>query len=362
MEKGKKVKVYIVDDSLFFGKFLETELSKHSDIIEIVGRSFDPNDALKKIPVVKPDVVTMDVEMPVMDGIELLRRLLPIYLVPVVMVSSLDISVFQALSYGAVDFIQKISKGEENLNSKFIDTLTRKIIIASKAKCQKPKSNAMIPRATPIASHKNEKDTLPVKDKKTITDGRMGEGIIVIGASTGGTDAILKVVRMLPKECPPIIVVQHMPLGFTAMYAKYIDKFCNVEVEEAYDGVKVERSKAYIAPAGEMHTRLQMIGNDYFLSCKEGEKVQGHRPSVDVLFQSVAEVAKCKVLAIIMTGMGSDGAEGLLKIKQSGGYTLGQDEESCIVYGMPKVAYDIGAVSCRTSLDKMPDKIMEYFR
>ncbi len=368
MYNSKKIKVYIVDDSLFYGNFLEKELSKKSDIIEIVGRSFDPNDALKKIPIVKPDVVTMDVEMPVMDGIELLRRLLPIHLLPVVMVSSLNITVFDALTYGAVDFVKKPGVDEEHHNARFIDTLARKIEIASKAKCQLPKPVATKQREHSLILKKNNHNAHENKvinstsNSTPSINASMGDGMIVIGASTGGTDAILKVLRMLPKECPPILVVQHMPMGFTAMYAKYIDKICNMNVVEASDGMKIERGNAYIAPAGDTHTQLQRRGSDYYVSCKEGEKVQGHRPSVDVLFQSVAKAAQCKTLAIIMTGMGSDGAEGLLDIKKSGGMTIGQDEQSCVVYGMPKVAYDIGGVIHQLPLESMSDKIMEFFR
>ncbi len=335
---NKKTKVLVVDDSLFFRGVLTKKLAAFPNI-EVLGYARDAFEAKEKIPLLKPDVVTLDVEMPKLNGIEFLKQLIPERPIPVVLVSSLNISVFDALAAGAVDFVKKPEGSRADSISSFIEELAAKITIASSAKVPNG-SKKPFPPSKPNAAPLN-----PTGAAKTI--------IIALGASTGGTEATISVMKDLPEDTPGILIVQHMPQGFTKMYAERLNRLCKMEVREAVDGDIVQNGLALVAP-GDYHMKLVKHGPNYVVKCFHAEKVSGHRPSVDVLFHSVAEVAKKNAVGIILTGMGRDGAQGLLHMRQQGAYTIGQSKDSCVVYGMPMVAKNIGAVCIEASDENIP--------
>lgn len=343
---AKKIRVFIVDDSLLFRKVLIDTLSQNPNI-EVIGYAIDAFDAERKIPLLKPDVVTLDVEMPMVNGIEFVKKLLPKHPVPVILVSSLNLNVFEALSAGAVDFVRKPDMSSSNTASTFLNTLISKIFIASRAAIKVP--------VTPHPLIEPGKSAMG----KTAFSMDACSTIIAIGASTGGTEATLQVLKDLPADTPGIVVTQHMPEGFTKMYADRLNRLCAMNVKEAQSGDVIERGQVLIAP-GDLQMKVVKMGSRYTVSCYPGEKVSGHRPSVDVLFQSVADTAGACSIGIIMTGMGRDGAEGLLNMKKKGAFTIGQDEESCVVYGMPMVAYNIGAVTKQVSCANIAGVLMKH--
>lgn len=344
---NEKIRVFIVDDSLLFRKVLIDNLSKNPNI-EVVGYAIDAFDAERKIPMLKPDVVTVDVEMPRISGIDFVKKLLPKYTVPVILVSSLNLNVFEALSAGAVDFVRKPDMTLSNSSSTFLNTLMSKIFIASRAKIK-------VPTASPLTSLVSQ--STPGSGKPFSLNAY--NTVIAIGASTGGTEATLQVLKNLPADTPGIVVTQHMPEGFTKMYADRLDRLCKMNVKEAQSGDTIERGQVLIAP-GDFQMKVVRIGSRYSVGCFPGEKVSGHRPSVDVLFQSVADTAGPNSVGIIMTGMGRDGAEGLLNMKKKGAFTIGQDAESCVVYGMPMVAYNIGAVVTQSSCANISNVLLKH--
>lgn len=338
-----KAKVLIVDDSMLFRKLLIDRLSAFDDI-EVVGFCVNGNDVADKIQQTRPDVVTLDVEMPGITGIDLLKQLLPKHRVPVILVSSLNIGVFSALAAGAIDFVHKPDMSGTNSVDQFIQSLHNKILIARRAK---------VDSAVHTANHH-------VSALKTDFSARsLDQMVIAIGASTGGTEAIASIITKLPSDTPGIVIVQHMPEGFTNMYAKRMDGLCQMQVKEAAHGDRVQRGRILIA-AGDKHMRVVKAAGGYVVHCDEKEKVSGHRPSVDVRFQSVAETAGKHAVGVLLTGMGKDGADGLLQMKKKGAYTIGQDEESCVVYGMPMVAYNIGAVTKQAHLRDIPNMLKEH--
>lgn len=324
MSLKKTIRVLIVDDSLFFRTALQKALAGDAGL-EVVGTASGAADAEKKIKDLSPDVVTMDVEMPDMKGTDFLKKMIPVNPIPVVLVSSLNLGIFEALDAGAVDFVKKPAIQNGNDFQIFCNELSVKIKIASTAKV---KHSAPAITALPLPNLKN---------------GNSGEHIIAIGASTGGTEATLEILKQLPADIPGILVVQHMPVGFTKMYADRMNRICSFTVLEAQNGDRVKPGQALIAP-GDKHMTLAKDYKGYYVKCAEGEKVSGHCPSVDVLFRSVAATAGRDAIGVILTGMGRDGAQGLLEMRKSGSYTLGQDKASSVVYGMPMVAFDIGAV------------------
>ena len=337
---NKKIRVMVVDDSILARTILTQGLGK-SPRIEVVGTAFNPQDAMAKIPQLKPDVITSDVEMPGMSGIDFLKLLLPKYPVPVILVSSLNLRVFDALSAGAVDFVRKPEAGQGN--DAFINALTMKVISAAGAKVRQ--APASITKAAPVA---------PLGQRANLD-----QVIIGLGASTGGTEATLEVLKRLPADIPGMLIVQHMPTGFTQMYADRLNRLCQMEVREAKHGDEVRRGLALLAPA-DYQMRVVRSGSRYTVSCTSGEKVSGHRPSVDALFFSMAEQVRCKMAGIIMTGMGRDGADGLLHMRKAGAYTIGQDKESCVVYGMPMVAQNIGAVQIQASCENISSVLLRH--
>ena len=329
----RPIRVLIVEDSLVFRELLVQNLNR-DPAIEVVATAKDPFEARDAILEYRPDVMTLDVELPRMNGIEFLQKLMPQYPLPVVVISALSDKVFDALNAGAVDFVAKPSvTGRAQLEDFIQNELLVKIKIASTAKISQIKQKAVA-----AAQH-----------------GFSGTGkelIVAIGASTGGTEAIFSVVKDFGVDIPGVIIVQHMPPGFTKMYAQRLDNQCRVQVKEAQTGDKVLPGHVLIAPGGDQHMRLVKVNGVYQVEIKQGPRVNGHCPSVDVLFDSVAKVAGPSALGIILTGMGGDGAKGLLAMRKAGARTIGQDESTCVVYGMPKVAYDIGAVEFQ---DKLQD-------
>lgn len=368
---SKKIKVLIVDDSLVFVNFLSKELPLADNSIEIVGYAMNAAEAMRKIPLTKPDVITLDVEMPRTNGIDFLKELLPKHLLPVILVSSLNVSVFDALSNGAVDFVKKPDMSRNYSARIFIQNLASKINIASNATVKLPRvfrgSSAIKKESAPQTSTAApsvaiRKPVLSSMSAPKLTNRslKLNDMIIALGASTGGTEATLQVLEQLPADIPGMVITQHMPEGFTQMYAQRLNRLCKMEVKEAVNGDVVRRGLVLIAPGGECQMKVVRLGGKYTVRIYPGEKVSGHRPSVDVLFQSVAQVAKAGAVGIILTGMGQDGAYGLLDMHKAGAYTIGQDKESCVVYGMPMVAQNIGAVTVQASCANIPSVLLNY--
>ncbi len=344
MELGKKIRVMVVDDSVLARNLIIQGLSAHPRM-EVVGYAINTLDAKQKMPRLRPDVVTMDVEMPGQSGIDFLKEYLPTHPVPVILVSSLNLKVFDALNAGAVDFVRKPDVQESK--EVFITNLTQKVLVASMARVRPsmPLRSESVAVATP-----------------NLGSGLALDRVLVgLGASTGGTEATLEVMRRLPADIPPMVIVQHMPKGFTQMYADRLNRICKMEVREAKNGDELHRGLALVAPA-DLQCRVVRIGEKYTVSCTQGEKVSGHRPSVDAMFHSMAEVVRCKMVGIIMTGMGQDGAAGLLEMRKKGAYTIGQDKESSVVYGMPMVANDIGAVCIQASCDNVANVLLRHLK
>lgn len=333
---AKKIKVLIVDDSILFREVLLRGFSADPQI-EVVATASDPFDARDKIIAHEPDVMTCDVEMPKMNGIEFIQRLMPQYPLPIIVVSSTSGTVFDAMNAGAVDFVGKPDLSSANSVENFIIDLIAKIKIAA---------NATVQKVNP------ENLTKKIDSMSSVDSSR----IIAIGASTGGTEAIYSVLKKLPPDVPGIVIVQHIPPNFSRMFAERLNNTTGLTVKEAKSGDIVEKGKVLIAP-GDQHMIIKKFGDKYKVECFIDEKVNGHCPSVDVLFESVAKVAGNQAVGVILTGMGYDGAKGLMSMRRKGARTIGQDEKSCVVYGMPKVAYNIGAVEKQAALDNIPYNI-----
>lgn len=333
------IKVLIIDDSMVFREVIAKGIQSDPQI-QVVAKAVDAFDARDKILQFHPDVITCDIEMPKMDGIEFVKRLMPQYPVPVIVVSSVSNRVFDAMQAGAVDFVTKPSLQVATSVQNFIFDIIDKIKAASKAKIQ-----------TQVVKPKL------VESKTTFTK----HDVIGIGASTGGTEAIFSLLTQLPRNIPGIVIVQHIPPVFSRMFAERLDTQTHFEVKEAENGDIIEKNHVYLAP-GDQHMEVVKTGSKYTLKVFKGDKVNGHCPSVDVLFNSMSEVLKDRTLAVILTGMGYDGARGLSKMKRKGAITLGQDEKSSVVYGMPKAAYELGGVSKQVSLDLMGHYIMKSLR
>lgn len=333
---ANKIKVLIVDDSILFREVLLRGISSDPNI-EVVATASDPFDARDKIIEYEPDVMTCDVEMPKMNGIEFIQRLMPQYPLPIIIVSSTSGTVFDAMDAGAVDFVSKPDLTSVNSVEYFINDLITKIKVASNAKVQSHNSE--------LASKRIERTSISDKIK-----------LIAIGASTGGTEAIYSVLKKLSPDLPGIVIVQHIPPNFSRMFAERMNATTSLSVKEAKTGDYVEKGHVLIAP-GDQHMIVKKLGDRLRVECIEGEKVNGHCPSVDVLFESVAKEVGKNAIGVILTGMGYDGAKGLMSMRRKGARTIGQDEKSCVVYGMPKVAYNIGAVEKQTPLENIPNVI-----
>lgn len=360
------IKVLVVDDSSLFRQAIIQYLSSQPGI-EVAGYAINAYDARQKIPQIKPDVLTLDVEMPGLNGIEFLKQLLPTNPLPVVLVSSLNLSVFDALSAGAVDFVHKPDMSVNNSKETFFASLSLKIKTAAKAKVRisRPSTPAAPQAAAPGAARQPGSSPAAAQGTarpmpfpplpRTVLDST----IIGLGASTGGTEATLEVLKRLPANVPGIVITQHMPEGFTEMYAQRLNRICQMEVREAKNGDVIHPGLALIAP-GARQMEVIHNGRNYVVQCRPGEKVSGHCPSVDVLFNSIAQNVAINKIGIIMTGMGRDGADGLLKMRQGGAFTIGQDKDSCVVYGMPMVAFNIGAVCTQASCENIASVLMNH--
>jgi two-component system chemotaxis response regulator CheB len=349
----EKISVLIVDDSASVRQVLSSILGD-DPAIEVMGAVSDPFAAARRLQNELPDVIVLDVEMPRMDGITFLRKIMAQHPIPVIICSSLTEEgsnmMFEAFEAGAVDIVPKPRMD------------TRQALLECSSRLREAVKSAARARVRPRLARR------PVVEKKLTADAIMPppiagrsrpatERIVCIGASTGGTEALLDVLEALPADCPGILIVQHMPQGFTAAFAKRLDGLCRLQVKEAEDGETVQPGCAYIAP-GARHMLLQRSGLRYHIAIKDGPAVSRHRPSVDVLFRSAAQYAGRNALGVIMTGMGDDGARGLLEMRKLGSTTRAQDEESCVVFGMPKEAIACGAAEKVVPLNQIAREIM----
>ena len=342
----RKIKVLIVDDSAMIRSLLVEGLGRFP-FIEVVGSAPDPILAKEKILRLQPDVLSLDVEMPRMDGLTFLMQMMAEHPMPVIMVSSFTRSgcelTLQCLEAGAVDFVAKPMTGTDGLHA-MIEDLADKIKFASRVKIRQRGSGI---KSEPLQS------AAPLPPR--FLDDPIA-GMIAIGASTGGTEAIREILERMSGTIPGILVVQHMPEKFTHSFAQRLDKLCPFEVREARDGDRVQPGRVLIAP-GNFHMSVRKQGKDLLVELSESPPVNGHRPSVDVLFNSIAKTGRENTIGILLTGMGKDGAQGLLALKKTGARTIAQDEMSCVVFGMPKEAVKIGAAEKIVPLSKIPEEI-----
>jgi two-component system chemotaxis response regulator CheB len=334
-----KIRVLVVDDSATMRSLITAALNRDPEI-EVVGAAGDPFEARGMIKALNPDVVTLDIEMPNMNGIEFLEKIMRLRPMPVVMVSSLTQAgaemTLRALELGAVDCVGKPTTATgtaEALNE-----------VADKVK------------AAARASVRTKADAAPATARRL---NYLPSGdVVAIGSSTGGVEALLSILTQFPETCPPTVITQHMPATFTASFAARLDRASGAKVQEAVDGALLEPGKVYVAPGGATHLEVVRSAG---LRCRltQGDPVSGHRPSVDVLFNSVAQAVGEKAVGAILTGMGRDGAQGLLAMRKAGARTLGQDEQSCVVYGMPRTAFELGSVEKQVSLSSMGQTILD---
>jgi len=336
-----KIRVLVVDDSATMRSLITAALNRDPDI-EVVGGAGDPFEARGMIKTLNPDVVTLDIEMPNMNGIEFLEKIMRLRPMPVVMVSTLTQAgaemTLRALELGAIDCVGK--PADATGTQEALAEIVAKVKIAARASVRTNAGSAPAPAST------RRKDFMPSGD------------IVAIGSSTGGVEALLSILTLFPETCPPTVITQHMPATFTASFAARLDRASGAKVQEATDGALLEPGKVYVAPGGATHLEVVRSAG---LRCRlvQGDPVSGHRPSVDVLFNSVAAAVGDKAVGAILTGMGRDGAQGLLAMRKAGAKTLGQDEASCVVYGMPRSAFELGAVEKQVSLSHMGQSILD---
>lgn len=348
-----KIKVLIVDDSAVVRQTL-TSIINSDPALEVVGTASDPFVAADKIRQEVPDVITLDIEMPRMDGLTFLHKIMSQHPIPIIIISSLaesgSDSALKALEFGAVDIIQKPKLGTKQFIEESRVTICDTIKAAAKAKLR------LVPTKMIAPSPKLTADAVisKVKSKAMI---QTTEKVIVVGASTGGTEALKVFLEAFPMDAPGIVIVQHMPEKFTAAFANRLDQTCKITVKEAEDNDTVIRGRALIAP-GNRHMLLKRSGARYYVEIKDGPLVSRHRPSVDVLFRSAAQYAGKNAVGVILTGMGDDGARGMLEMKEAGAYNIAQDEESCVVFGMPKEAIKRGGVDKVLPLEKIAAEVL----
>jgi two-component system chemotaxis response regulator CheB len=340
----KKIRVLVVDDSSTMRGLIAAALTRDPEI-EVIGEAEDPLKARQAIKALNPDVVTLDVEMPNMSGLDFLEKIMRLRPMPVIMVSTLTSrgaeETIKALEIGAVDCIEKPRLGNEHN----FEELPFKVKIAASARIRPLVENG--------SAHKARVDARAVHEHYE-PDGRL----LAIGASTGGVEALISLVSEFPENCPPTVITQHMPASFTSSFASRLDRACAAKVQEATPGARLMPGCIYLAPGGDRHLEVAGSGSDLRCRLKAAGKVNGHCPSVDVLFDSVARSCAGHSVGVILTGMGRDGATGLLAMRSAGAKTFGQNESSCIVYGMPKVAFEIGAVEKQLPLERLAAAIM----
>jgi len=350
-----KTRVIVVDDSALVRSLLTEIINRQPDMV-CIGAAADPLVAREMIRELNPDVITLDVEMPRMDGIDFLSKLMRLRPMPVVMVSTLTERgaevTMKALELGAVDFVAKPKIGIADGLRLLAEDITDKVRIASKATIRKHHAPAPAAPGAPAAP----KPAAPASVGRLST-----EKIIFIGASTGGTEATKEVLINLPPDCPAVVITQHMPPGFTKSYAARLDGLCRISVKEAQDGERILPGHAYIAPGG-LHLSVERSGANYIARVQEGEPVNRHRPSVEVLFKSAARVVGPNALGIMLTGMGADGAKAMKELRDAGSYNYVQDEASCVVFGMPREAINAGAAHEVLPLTQIAPKLIERLR
>lgn len=338
-----KIKVLCIDDSALIRNLMREIINSHDDM-EVVALAPDPLVARDLIKVHNPDVLTLDVEMPRMDGLDFLERLMRLRPMPVLMVSSLTSAgsevTLRALELGAVDFVEKPSLGIRSGMLEYSELIAGKVRAAAHSRPRRARAENAAPAAAlraPLMS---------------------SEKLVIMGASTGGTEAIRTVLEPLPSNSPAILIAQHMPGGFTRSFAARLDRTCRITVKEGEDGERVLPGHAYIAP-GDVHLALARSGANYVVRLDDGPPVNRHRPSVDVLFHSAARHAGSNAVGVLLTGMGKDGAAGLLAMRRAGAATIAQDEASCVVFGMPREAIALGGASEVVALDEIAPRVMQ---
>lgn len=354
----KKINVLIVDDSAVIRQTLASIFESDSEI-NVLGTASDPYMAAKKISKEIPDVITLDVEMPRMDGLTFLKKIMTQHPIPVVIISSLTQrgteTAMKALEYGAVEVIAK----PQMHTKEFIEESRIKLCDVVKAAAMARIRRKVLPKEIKVEPKFTADAVIPQMHSTSMI--KTTEKVIAIGASTGGTEAIRELLMALPHDAPGIVIVQHMPEKFTRSFADRLNELCKINVKEAEDGDSVLRGRALIAP-GNFHMLLKRSGARYYVEVKTGPLVNRHRPAVDVLFRSTARYAGKNAVGIILTGMGDDGAKGMLEMKEAGAYNIAQDENSCVVFGMPKEAIKLNAVDKTMPLEAIPAQIINANR
>ena len=345
MTVSRKVRVLVVDNSALVRKILTMGLSKDPQI-EVIGQASDPYRARDLMVELHPDVITLDVEMPRMDGVTFLKRFMPVLPIPTVVISSLTQAgkriTLEALEAGAVDVLAKPAVGITDGLPVMLDDI-----------CLRVKAAALV-----RVGHLVRKDQITHVEPISATLGETTDRVIAIGASTGGVPALAEILPAFPADGPGVLIVQHMPAGFTATFAERLNDACRMQVKEAEEGDRVLPGRILIAPGSYRHMSLVRSGGEYRLTLSEGAPVNYSRPSVDVLFESVARHAGGNAAAALLTGMGKDGAAGLLEIRRAGGHTFAQDEDSCAVFGMPRAAQELGAAERMLPLGQIPSALV----
>ena len=346
------IKVLIVDDSALIRALLK-EIIQQDPELQLVGQAPDAYVARDLIKQFNPDVITLDIEMPRMDGLTFLEKLMNARPTPVVMISSLTESgseaTFRAMELGAVDFVAKPKLGIREGMEAYADDIRDKIKAASRARLSKPRAAGKTMDSSNKPSHESRSPIVGT------------EKIIAIGASTGGTEAIKDVLIDMPADSPGIVITQHMPPGFTKSYATRLNTLCKIAVKEASDGERVLPGHAYIAPGG-MHLSVERSGANYIARVRDGDPVNRHKPSVEVLFKSAASVVGRNAIGLMLTGMGADGAKAMKEMRDAGAYCVAQDEASCVVFGMPREAINAGACHQVLPLKQISTHLMEHLR
>ena len=355
----EKIKVLIVDDSAVVRQTLSAILATDPHI-EVIGVAADPYFAANKIRKEIPDVITLDVEMPRMDGLTFLRKIMTQHPIPVVIISSLaeksTETGLKALEYGAVDIITKPQMSTKQFIEESKIRLIDAVKAAAQAKINRKKALKTSAIPTPVPPKYSADAVIPISASRSMI--KTTDIVVAVGASTGGTDALQVFLQALPPDSPGIVIVQHMPEHFTRSFANRLNDICQISVKEAENGDSILRGRALIAP-GNYHMLLKRSGAKYYVEVKQGPLVNRHRPSVDVLFRSTARYAGSNAIGIIMTGMGDDGAKGLLEMKEAGAKTIAQDEKSCVVFGMPNEAIKLGAADKILPLDQIAHNILK---
>jgi len=369
-----KITVVVVDDSALVRSML-TEIINRQPDMTCIGTAADPFVAREMIRNLNPDVITLDVEMPRMDGIDFLSKLMRLRPMPVVMVSTLTERgaevTLKALELGAVDFVAKPKIGVADGLRQLADDITDKVRIAAKARINRLHLPAAAPApagaagAPPTSVRSSGATATPAATKPATTSPGLGrlstEKIIFIGASTGGTEATKEVLASLPADSPGVVITQHMPPGFTRNYAARLDSLCKISVKEATDGERILPGHAYIAPGG-LHLSVERSGANYIARVQDGDPVNRHKPSVEVLFKSAARVVGPNAIGIMLTGMGADGAKAMREMKDAGAYCVAQNEATCVVFGMPREAIAAGAVQEVLPLTQIAQHVLDHLR